>query len=48
LEISGKDIPRRMGWNDALIYDARRDLILLVAGPSEGKASVYALRFKDR
>jgi galactose oxidase-like protein len=48
LEFPGKDIPRRMGWNDALIYDARRDLILLVAGPSEGKASVYALRFKDR
>jgi hypothetical protein len=39
-----------MGWNDALIYDARRDLILLVAGASgdTGKASVYALRFKDR
>ena len=48
LEIPGKDIPRRMGWNDALVYDARRDLILLVAGPTEGKASVYALRFKDR
>jgi hypothetical protein len=50
LEISGKDIPRRMGWNDAVIYDARRDLILLVAGASgdTGKASVYALRFNDR
>jgi galactose oxidase-like protein len=48
LEIAGKDVPRRMGWNDALVYDARRDLILLVAGPTEGKASVYALRFKDR
>jgi hypothetical protein len=48
LELSGKDIPRRMGWNDALVYDASRDLILLVAGPTEGKASVYALRFKDR
>jgi Galactose oxidase, central domain len=48
LEIPGKDIPRRMGWNDALVYDASRELILLVAGPTEGKASVYALRFKDR
>jgi hypothetical protein len=48
LEIPGQGIPRRMGWNDALIYDAQRDLILLVSGPSEGKASVYALRFKDR
>jgi len=48
LEIAGKEVPRRMGWNDALVYDARRDLILLVAGPTEGKASVYALRFKDR
>jgi len=49
LEFSGKDI-RRMGWNDALIYDARRDLILLVAGAAgdTGKASVHALRFKDR
>jgi len=50
LEISGRDVPRRMGWNDALIYDARKDLILLVAGEGgdTGKASVYALRFKDR
>jgi hypothetical protein len=48
LDIPGTDIPRRMGWNHALVYDARRDLILLVAGPTEGKASVYALRFKDR
>ncbi|HEU0006941.1 MAG TPA: kelch repeat-containing protein [Terriglobia bacterium] len=48
LEVSGKDIPRRMGWNDALVHDAKRDLIFLVAGASEGKASVYALRFNDR
>jgi hypothetical protein len=50
LEIPGGDVPRRMGWNDALVYDARRDLILLVAaaGGDTGKTSVYALRFKDR
>jgi len=50
LEIAGEDVPRRMGWNHALVYDARRDLILLVAGAGgdTGTASVYALRFKDR
>jgi hypothetical protein len=44
------DAPRRMGWNHALVYDAKRELILMVAGASgdTGKASVYALRFKDR
>jgi Galactose oxidase, central domain len=50
LEIPGDDVPRRMGWNHALVYDARRDVILLVAGASgdTGQASVYGLRFKDR
>jgi len=45
----------RQGWTqwvvlNQLAYDARRDLILLVAGAGgdTGKASVYALRFKDR
>jgi Galactose oxidase, central domain len=44
------DVPRRMGWDHALVYDAKRDLILMVAGASgdTGKTSVYALRFKDR
>jgi hypothetical protein len=44
------EVPRQMGWNHALVYDAKRDLILMVAGASgdTGKASVYALRFKDR
>lgn len=48
LAIAG-EVPRRMGWNHALVYDARHDLILLVAGAGgdTGKAAVYALRFKE-
>lgn len=50
LDIQGDDVPRQMGWNHAMVYDSQRDLILLVAGAGgdTGKASVYALRFRDR
>ena len=36
-----------IGQNRALLYDAKRDVLLLVAGSggSTGEAAVYALRF---
>jgi hypothetical protein len=49
LNIAGSDVPRQMGWNHAMVYDDRRDVIWLVSGASGdmGKASVYALRFRE-
>jgi hypothetical protein len=38
----------RAGQNRAMVYDARRDLILLVLGArgDQGRASVFALRYR--
>jgi hypothetical protein len=38
----------RAGQNRAMVYDAKRDLILLVlgGGGDQGKASVFALRYR--
>ena len=40
--------PMRAGQNRAMVYDDRRDLILLVLGGSgnDGKASVFALKYR--
>lgn len=40
--------PMRAGQNRAMVYDARRDLILLVlgGGGNDGKASVFALKYR--
>ena len=46
------DIPaptRRVGQNRAMVYDAKRDLILLVLGEGgdDGRTSVYAMRYRN-
>jgi len=33
------------GQNRAMVYDAKRDLVLLVLGVNEGGAAVYGLRY---
>jgi hypothetical protein len=40
----------RAGQNRAMVYDAKRDVVLLVLGASgnEGRASVYALRYSGQ
>jgi hypothetical protein len=42
------DLPRRAGQNRAMVYDAKRDLVLLVlgGGGDAGQAIVYATRFR--
>ena len=42
------DPPLRAGQNRAMVYDARRDLILLVLGGDgdDGKASVFVLKYR--
>jgi hypothetical protein len=43
------DPPLRTGQNRAMVYDARRDVVLLVlgAGGDAGRASVFALRYRN-
>jgi hypothetical protein len=39
--------PQRAGQNRAMVYDAKRDLVLLVLGATgNGKAAVYAMRYR--
>lgn len=42
------DPPQRAGQNRAMVYDAKRDIVLLVlgAGGDTGRASVWALRYR--
>jgi hypothetical protein len=49
IPFAGTPPPGRAGQNRAVVYDAKRDVILLVLGASgdEGKASVYALRYRS-
>jgi len=44
------NLPRYAGQNRAMVYDPKRDLILLVlgAGGDTGKASVFALRYRNK
>jgi len=49
-EIQFQGSQPRVGENRAMVYDPKRDLILLVLGErgDEGIAQVYALRYNER
>lgn len=47
VSFSGAAPPRASGQNRAMVYDAQRDLVLLVLGTNEGRASVYGLRYQS-
>ena len=36
------------GQNRAMVYDEKRDLVLLVVGASEGRAAVFGMRYTGR